>query len=89
MRNIPNKLKFVVFSKLIDISLISTVDKPKHGRIRYLSTILTKFMPIVISCLMINDHFNPQFCITASTRDKKQQIKYVKMRDYSKIWFKP
>ena len=30
----------------------------------------------------ISDHFS-QFCITTSARDKKQQIKSVKMRDYS------
>ena len=32
----------------------------------------------------ISDHFS-QFCITTSARDKKQQIKSVKMRDYSKF----
>ena len=32
----------------------------------------------------ISDHFS-QFCITTSPRDKKQQIKSVKMRDYSKF----
>ena len=32
----------------------------------------------------ISDHFS-QFCITTSARDKKQQIKSVKMPDYSKF----
>ena len=32
----------------------------------------------------ISDHFST-FCITTSARDKKQQIKSVKMRDYSRF----
>ena len=84
IRNIPNKSKNFCCLFKADIS-VSTVDKPKHRRITYFSTILAKFMPIVISCLMISDHFNSQFCITASTRDKKQQIKSVKMSDLKNL----
>ena len=71
--------------------LIPTVDKPTRVYRASATLIDTIFVNNSDKLLAsgsiisdISDHFS-QFCITTSARDKKQQIKSVKMRDYSKF----
>ena len=69
--------------------LIPTVDKPTRVY-RASATLIDNIFVNNSDKLLasgniisdISDHFS-QFCITTSPRDKKQQIKSVKMRDYS------
>ena len=71
--------------------LIPTVDKPTRVY-RTSATLIDNIFVNNSDKLLasgniisdISDHFS-QFCNTTSARDKKQQIKSVKMRDYSKF----
>ena len=71
--------------------LIPTVDKPTRVYRAFATLIDNIFVNNPDKLLAsgniisdISDHFS-QFCITTSASDKKQQIKSVKMRDYSKF----
>ena len=71
--------------------LIPKVDKPTHVY-RASATLIDNIFVNNPDKLLasgniisdISDHF-PQFCITTFARDRKQQIKSLKMRDYSKF----
>ena len=71
--------------------LIPTVDKPTHVH-RASATLIDNIFvnnpdrPLASGNIIsdISDHFS-QFCITTSAKDKLQQVKNIKIRDYSKF----